>query len=220
MILDRDQTKALYRRLAPIYDLALWGYRLLGVSRHRRQAVRALHLRPGDAVVDMGCGTGLNFPYLREAVGSEGRIVGVDLSGAMLEKARARAERHGWQNVELIEADLTEYALPENLDGALATFALEMVPEYDVVIRRVAGALPAGKRLALFGLKHPERWPDWLVRLGLWLDKPFGVSREYEAFRPWESVRQYMAEVGHQEFYAGAAYLSVGEVQSRDERNS
>jgi hypothetical protein len=39
MILNRDQTRALYRRLAPIYDLALWGYRLLGVSRHRRQAV-------------------------------------------------------------------------------------------------------------------------------------------------------------------------------------
>ena len=213
MILNRDQTKALYRRLAPIYDLTLWGYRLLGVSRHRERAVRALRLQPGDAIVDMGCGTGLNFPYLREAVGPEGRIVGVDLSGAMLEKARARAERHGWQNVELIEADLTEYAFPENLGGALATFALEMVPEYDAVIRRVASALPAGKRLVLFGLKHPERWPDWLVRLGLWLNKPFGVSREYEAFRPWESLRQHMVEVEHQEFYAGAAYLSVGEVE-------
>jgi demethylmenaquinone methyltransferase/2-methoxy-6-polyprenyl-1,4-benzoquinol methylase len=214
MILNRDQTRALYRRLAPIYDLALWGYRLLGVSRHRRQAVEALQLRPGDTVVDMGCGTGLNFPYLHEAVGSEGRIVGVDLSEAMLEKARERADRHGWQNVELVEADLTEYIFPENVGGALGTFALEMVPEYDAVIRRVAGALPTGKRLALFGLKHPERWPEWLVRFGLWLNKPFGVSREYEAFRPWESVRQHMTEVEHQEFYTGAAYLSIGEVES------
>lgn len=47
-ILDRDQTKALYRRLAPIYDFALWGYRLLGVSRHRRQVVEPLRPQRSD----------------------------------------------------------------------------------------------------------------------------------------------------------------------------
>ena len=158
----------------------------------------------------MGCGTGLSFLYLHKAVGPEERTVGVDLSGAMLEKARSRAEHASWQNIELVETDLTEYRFPEKLDGTLATFALDMVPEYDAVIRRVAEALPPGKRLALFGLKHPEGWPEWLVHLGLWLNKPFGVSRGYASFRPWESVRRHMEEVEHQEFYAGAAYLSVG----------
>jgi hypothetical protein len=48
MIPDRDQTKALYRRLAQIYDLALWGCRLPGVGRHRRQAVEALRMLQGS----------------------------------------------------------------------------------------------------------------------------------------------------------------------------
>ena len=211
MILSRDQVRSLYRRTARFYDLVVWAYRLLGADRHRRTAVEALRLRPGDTVVDMGCGTGLNFPYLQEAVGPTGRVVGVDLTDAMLERAGERAERHGWQNIELVEADLLDYVFPPDVDAALATFALEMVPEYDAVIRRVADALPPGKRLALLGLKHPERWPEWLVRLGVWLNKPFGVSREYASFRPWESVRDHMRFMRYHELYAGAAYLCVGE---------
>ncbi|MEW5926058.1 MAG: hypothetical protein AB1941_01095 [Gemmatimonadota bacterium] len=97
------------------------------------------------------------------------------------------------------------------MKGALATFALEMVPEYDAVIHRVAATLQPGRRLAVYGLKHPDHWPRWLVQLGMWLNRPFGVSREYAALRPWESVRRHMSEVEHREFYAGAAYLSVGE---------
>lgn len=213
MLLTREEVRTLYRRTAPFYDAAVWMYRLTGVSHHRERAVAALGLRPGDTVVDLGCGTGLNLPLLRAAVGPAGRVVGVDLTDAMLERARRRIARAGWHNVELVEADLTEYTFPPGLGGALATFALEMVPEYDAVIRSVAEALPPGRRLALFGLKHPDRWPRWLIRLGIWLNRPFGVSEEYAALKPWESLRKYMNEVEYDEFYAGAAYLSVGEAR-------
>ena len=53
---------------------------------------RALGLRPGDTVVDIACGTGLNFPLLEEAIGPDGRIVGVDLTDAMLAQAQRRIE--------------------------------------------------------------------------------------------------------------------------------
>lgn len=211
MILSKEEVRRLYRRTAAFYDAAVWLYRLVGTGRHRPHAVAALQLRPGDTVVDMGCGTGLNLHLLRAAVGPGGRVVGVDLTDAMLERARRRIERAGWDNVEVVEADLAGYAFPLDMKGAVATFALEMVPEYDAVIRRVAANLPPGRRLAVYGLKHPERWPRWLVRLGVWLNRPFGVSHEYAALRPWESVRRHMREVEHREFYAGAAYLSVGE---------
>ena len=218
MVLSRQETKQLYRRTAPFYDVAVCFYRLVGVRRWRRIAVRALQLQPGDTVVDMGCGTGLNFSLLREAVGPEGRIVGVDLTGAMLEQARRRVRRAGWQNVELIEGDLATFDFPADVKGAIATLALEMVPEYDRVIEHAAGALPPGDRLALFGLKVPEHWPEWLLRLGVWLNKPFGASRDYASFQPWESVRRHMREVTHRELFAGAAYLSVGIVEEDDNR--
>ena len=211
MILSKRETKRLYRRTAPFYDLALLAYRLIGVRRRRREAVRALQLQSGDTVVDMGCGTGLNFDLLHEAVGPAGRIVGVDLSGAMLQQAHRRVRRAGWRNVRLVEADLATYEFPSETKGALATFALEMVPEYHDIVRCVADRLAPGGRLALFGLKVPEHWPEWLLRLAVWLNKPFGASRDYAALRPWESVRRHMDAVTCRELYFGAAYLAVGE---------
>ena len=82
---------------------------------------------------------------------------------------------------------------------------------------RCAKALPSGRRLALLGLKYPERWPGWLIRLGILLQRPFEVSQAYAALRPWESVRQHMREVEHREYYAGAAYLLVGTVERGNE---
>ena len=211
MLLNADEVRTLYRRTARLYDGAVWMYRLLGIDRHRALAVEALGLRPGDSVVDLGCGTGLNLPLLHAAVGEEGRIIAVDLTDAMLQRARRRAGRAGLHNVEFVEADLTGYCFPPDLTAALATFVLEMIPEYDGVVRAVAAALPPGGRLAVLGLKHPERWPRWLVEVGIWLNRPFGVSRDYAALRPWQSLRQHMREVEHRVLLLGAAYLSVGE---------
>ncbi|MEW5926057.1 MAG: methyltransferase domain-containing protein [Gemmatimonadota bacterium] len=105
-ILSKEEVRRLYRRTAAFYDAAVWLYRVAGTGRHRPHAVAALQLRPGDTVVDMGCGTGLNLHLLRAAVGPGGRVVGVDLTDAMLERARRRIERAGWDNVEVVEADL------------------------------------------------------------------------------------------------------------------
>lgn len=211
MILNKRETKELYRSTARYYDPSLFAYRLVDVKRRRRQVVRALRLRPGETVVDMGCGTGLNFPLLEEAIGPGGRILGVDVTDAMLGKARKRVTRAGWQNIELVEADLTLYAFPPDMKAALATFALEMVPEYDRVIRRVAKALPRGGRLGLLGLKVPEHWPSWLLRIAIGLNKPLGASRDYASIRPWESLRRHLRVVDQQVFYLGAAYRAVGE---------
>ena len=211
MILDSEQVVRLYRRLAPLYDPMVVPLEWLGARRHRERAVRSLELRPGGVVLDLGCGTGLNMPLLHDAVGARGRIVCVDLSTEMLSRAWRRAERHGFTNVELVRADLATYQPPSAYDGALATFALEMVPEYDEIVRRASAALPVGGRLAVYGLKHPERWPAWLIQLGVWITAPFGVSRAYETFRPYEAVREHLSEVEYREFLFGAACRCVGE---------
>lgn len=211
MILSKDEIKLLYERTAPFYDIALWGYRITGITKQRLKAITLLKLKPGDTVVDLGCGTGANFPLLVNAVGSTGRIIGVDLSAPMLNRARKRINQAGWQNIELIEADISTWQLPPDVAGAIGTFALEMVPEYDAVIRHIADVLKPQGRLALLGLKHPEKWPEWLINIGIWINKPFGVSREYERFHPWESVQTYMKKIEYQELYFGAVYCCIGE---------
>lgn len=213
MTLNKQEMDALYRKRAARYDLAIWIYQLFGfrMDWYRQLSVDALQLRPGDAVIELGCGTGLNFPLLRRAVGAEGRIIGVDLTDAMLDKARSRVRRADWHNVDLVQADVSAYAFPAGVAGVLSTFAITLVPEYDEVICAASRALKRGGRLAVFDLKKPSNWPDWLIRVAAWLNKPFGVSLELAERHPWESIGRYLTSVQYQEHYAGALYLAVGE---------
>jgi demethylmenaquinone methyltransferase/2-methoxy-6-polyprenyl-1,4-benzoquinol methylase len=217
MGVSTQKMRDLYRKRAMRYDLAVWTYGLIGMRerQYRRDAVSALSLSPGDSVLDLGCGTGLNFELLQRAVKPQGSIIGVDVTDAMLDVARRRVAAAGWRNIELVEADVKDYAFPSGLAGVLSTFAMSLVPEFDEVIRRGAGALRAGGRMALFDIKNPESWPDWMVRLTAWINQPFGVSVECADRRPWESITRYLREVRFCEYYGGYLYLSVGEAAGR-----
>ncbi len=103
----------------------------------RVAGIDLLRLEPGDAVLDLGCGTGLNFPLLAERVGADGRIIGVDASTGMLAQARRRAESERWSLVRLVHADAAELdpvalrALTpggRGVDAVLATYALSIIP--------------------------------------------------------------------------------------------
>jgi ubiquinone/menaquinone biosynthesis C-methylase UbiE len=106
---DPERAIELYRDLASRYDLMI-GIRL--VAPVPRRAVRWLALRPGQTVLDIACGTGLNPAELRSGVGTEGKVVGVDLSQEMIEVARRRVHAAGWDNVELINDVVQDAALP------------------------------------------------------------------------------------------------------------
>src|ERR1700761_6492928 len=103
----REHLIQTYRKKAKHYDLTSRLYPAPGYPQRtqRLRAVQALGLRPGDTVIDMACGTGLNFPLLQRAVGPGGRIVGVDLTDAMLARAEERIKENSWGNVSLVQAD-------------------------------------------------------------------------------------------------------------------
>src|SRR5262249_37291959 len=127
----------------------------------RLRAVQALGLRPGDTVVDIACGTGLNFPLLEEAIGPYGRIVGVDLTDAMLARARVRMETNGWTNISLVHTDAVDFKFPAEVDGILSTYALTQVPESAEVVAHGAEALSGGGRWVVLDLKVPDMTPRW-----------------------------------------------------------
>jgi demethylmenaquinone methyltransferase/2-methoxy-6-polyprenyl-1,4-benzoquinol methylase len=100
MALDKRSIALLYRRRAKLYDFSANAYYLLGFREfaYRKIGVKALNLKKGDTVVEIGCGTGLNFGLLRNEVGPNGKIIGVDMTPEMLQEAEKRIKRNSWQN--------------------------------------------------------------------------------------------------------------------------
>lgn len=219
----RENVLGVYRKRARHYDrtarlYSLFGYRM---QNHRRRAVQALQLRPGDTVVEIGCGTGLNFALIEEQIGPEGRIVGVDLTDAMLAQARRRVEELGWENVSLVQADAVEFDFPTEANAVLSTYALSFEPECAEVIARACQRLSPGGRCVVLDGKVPDNTPGWLVRFGLAVQRPFGVSEEWVARRPWEGIHEAMdanlSGLSWTEEFFGLMYLAAG-VRARDGR--
>jgi len=210
---NKTEVAKLYRRRARRYDFSAYLYYLAGFRylAYREKAVRALNLKPGDTVVEIGCGTGLNFPLLREEVGPGGRIIGVDLTDKMLERARARVEERGWTNVELVERDAANYGFPDGVNSIISTFALTLVPEFDAVIRNGARALAPGGRWAIADLKMPSNRLSKLTPYIAFIARPFGVTLDLAARHPWESLGKYLHRTAIEEVYGGIAYVAMGE---------
>ena len=213
MALNSKQIAELYHRRARGYDFAVTLYRLAGlrVSHYRRLAVDSLQLKQGDSVVEIGCGTGLNFHLLRDAVGASGNVIGVDITAQMLDQAQARISRMGWHNVELVHVDAKDYVFSVGVNGILSTLAISLIPAFDDIIRRGGRALVSGGRISILDMKQPKKWPPWLVRFAIWATSPYGVSLDLADRHPWESVRRHLKEVEYRELYFGALFLSVGE---------
>ena len=213
-ILTNEEIVDIYRKRAKRYDLTANLYRLVGFREpaYRRMAVKALNLHRGDTVVEIGCGTGLNFSLLRRAVGPSGKIIGVDLTDAMLAQARRRVEDEGWANVELVQSDAAQYQFPTDVSGIMSSFAITLVPEFDQVIRNGCKALSPGKRWVVLDFKLPTQpLLRLFVPLVVFVTRPFGVRIEMAERHPWESIDRYLVNTTLTALYMGMAYMAVGE---------
>ncbi len=212
----RERLIETYRKKAKHYDITSRLYPVPGYPQRaqRLRAVQALGLRPGDTVVDVACGTGLNFSLLEQAIGPDGRVVGVDLTDAMLAQAQQRVEANGWSNVSLVQADAAAFDFPTEVDAVLSTYALSHVPECRAVIAHGAAALSSGGRWVVLDLMVPGNAPRRLAQLGVVLARPFASIDEWIARRPWEEIRAAMqeelADLSWTELFFGTAFLAAG----------
>jgi ubiquinone/menaquinone biosynthesis C-methylase UbiE len=212
----REYLIATYRKSAKHYDVTSRLYPVPGYPQkaQRLQTVRALGLHAGGTVVDVACGTGLNFPLLQKVIGPSGRIIGVDLTDAMLAQAQDRIEANGWSNVSLVQADAADFDFPSEVDAILSTYALSQVPGCAEVIAHGAAALSAGGRWAVLDLKMPDNTPGWLANLGTAIVRHFASIDEWIMRRPWEVIRAAMqdelADFSYTELSFGTAFLAAG----------
>jgi ubiquinone/menaquinone biosynthesis C-methylase UbiE len=212
----REHLIATYRKKAKHYDFTSRLYPAPGYPQRaqRLRAVQALGLHAGDSVIDIACGTGLNFPLIEEAIGPSGRILGVDLTDAMLAQAHDRIMTNGWSNISLVQSDAAEFDFPAEVDAILSTYALSQVPECAAVIAHGAAALSGGGRWVVLDLKVPDNTPGWISQLGTGIVRPFASIDEWVMRRPWDAIRaamtQELTDVGWTELCFGTAFLATG----------
>lgn len=212
MPLSKDQVVDLYRRRAKHYDFTAQLYYLTGFREwaYRRKAVDALELKHGDTVVELCCGTGLNFALFENAVGPSGKILGIDMTDSMLTVAHERVRRNGWSNVELVHSDVAGFSFPKRVSGIISTFALTLVPEYESVIRAGAEVLAPGGRFVILDFKLPDNWLSRICPFLVLALRPFGVTMDLATRHPWETMRKHFADASVTELYGGICYVAAG----------
>ena len=212
MAIPKGKVQDMYQAGAKHYDFTTVLFRLVGLrmGAYRLQAINKLALKKGDFVIELGCGTGLNFPSLMQRIGHEGKLIGVDLTPGMLDLAQSRVNKFGWDNVELVQSDIAAYTFPEGVNGVLSTGLFGYISEYDQVIKSASQSLLPGGHLSILDGKQPENLPSWLFKIVLKLGKPFGYNTDYFNVRPWESVEHYLEKTTFETMYGGMIYISSG----------
>jgi ubiquinone/menaquinone biosynthesis C-methylase UbiE len=118
-------------------------------------------MRPGEHVIDVACGTGLVTFDAAHAVGAGGRVVGVDLSGKMIDAARLRATQGELRHVSFARMDAETLALPDaSFDVALCALGLMYVPDPLQAVREMRRVLRPGGRIgiAVWGQRSRCGW--------------------------------------------------------------
>lgn len=208
----------LYDRWAAFYD---WNPILKVVQPARREAIEAMDLKSGDTVVDMATGTGANLELLRDAVGHSGTVIGIDASTKMLERARVRVEKRGWENVELLRADIRDPPLERPIDGICSTFVAMMYDDPRTLIEPWSDLLAQGTMVNLYSGPSRRRYApvvNGLLRAYLrvfgdgWAveDRPSLEILSRRGDRARTGLSDLAQRTSHDEFVLGLVHLDVG----------
>lgn len=199
-----------YKHAAAIYDKALPFFSLGAGPRIHQILARTLAVEPGATVVDLGCGTGLMLPFLRDRVGPGGRVIGVDMTQPMLDVARQRTAREGWRNVELHRAEMADFDLDGLADGAVFSLSLSAADPEKVFNRVMKYLRPGASIVIADGIPASGRWYHPAINLYARFRAPLVGSDLERAAEISRLAHEKLADVRIQTIWAGLYTIISG----------
>jgi ubiquinone/menaquinone biosynthesis C-methylase UbiE len=121
-------------------------------------------IKKGDVVLDLGSGAGNDCFVARHETGPEGKVIGVDFTPAMIEKARQNAEKLGFHNIEFRQGDIENLPLNSNsVDVVVSNCVLNLVPDKHQAISEIARVLKPGGHFSISDVVLVGKLPDKLI---------------------------------------------------------
>ena len=201
---DRAVAIAKYRDKAAGYDASAqrtWHIRV--------RTIALLQLQAGQRVMDVGCGTGLSFGLLRDAVGAQGEVVGIEHSPEMAALARERIAAAGWRNVCVIEAAAEEAQLAAPtapFDAALFNYTPDILRSPPAVANLMRQLRP-GARIAVAGMKFPPKWAWPLRAIARYQNRSYNGN--YAALdAPWDTLLRHVCDFSMRSTLFGTGYIA------------
>jgi ubiquinone/menaquinone biosynthesis C-methylase UbiE len=209
---NRGAALASYARLAARYDRSCrW------LDAVRFEALELLAAREGETVIDVACGSGAMLPSLGRAVGSKGRVIGIEQCPEMAALARERVALAGLKNVEIINAPVEDARLELEADALLFCYAHDVQQSDDAVARVLRAARP-GARIVAAGARLISWWAAPVNLWKLWRSRHYvttyrglkdPASRLALRCPDWRVVDTHVL---------GTSYLAVGHVDTEGRR--
>ena len=174
----------------------------------RRRAVALLALKLGDVVLDVGAGTGLSYPLLREAVGDNGKVLAFEQSPEMFAQAQALCARDSSLRVWHTCASAETVQLPQMADAVLFNYTHDITRSPEAVANLMRQVKP-GARVAMAGMKFFPWWTGPLNLLAWTKNRPYNV-RAADLWSPWDIVASYCNLFHWESTQWGMGYLAHG----------